>query len=382
MGRQPALGIAELESLYGSDGLRVVSDSIVQLAKDPSEIVFGRLGGSIKHAKLLTILPTTSWPELIRYITRSLPEHLKYIPEGKVKCGLSVYDLSVKVDQINKAGLEIKRVIKKTGRSVRVVPNKELALNSAQVLHNSLTGPLGLELLLIRDGQKTILAQTVAGQNIEAYARRDQARPKRDARVGMLPPKLAQTIINLARPDLVGTILDPFCGTGVVLQEALLMGFSTYGSDIDQRMVEFTRENVVTWLLNDDDTGRVQLEHGDATAHVWETPFDAIATETYLGQPFSAPPSPDKLHEVTQTCNTITKKFLRNLAKQTSPGFRLCLAVPAWKTVRGFTHLPTLEKLAELGYNRVSFVHVSDHDLLYYRPDQIVARELVTLIRK
>ena len=30
---------------------------------------------------------------------------------------------------------------------------------------------------------------------------RDQNRPKRDARVGMLPPKLAQIMINLANPE-------------------------------------------------------------------------------------------------------------------------------------------------------------------------------------
>jgi DNA-binding sugar fermentation-stimulating protein len=60
----------------------------------------------------------------------------------------------------------------------------------------------------------------------------------------------------------------------------------------------------------------------------------------------------------------------------------MCIAVPAWKTERGFKHLPSLDSLEELGYTRLSFVHAKSDDLLYYRENQVVARELVTLIRK
>jgi hypothetical protein len=35
--------------------------------------------------------------------------------------------------------------------------------------------------------------------------------------------------------------------------------------------------------------------------------------------------------------------------------------------------------LADLGYERVQFAHVKNEDLLYYREDQIVARELLVL---
>ncbi len=83
-----------------------------------------------------------------------------------------------------------------------------------------------------------------------------------------------------------------------------------------------------------------------------------------------------------QDVDTIHKKFLQNVARQTKPGFRLCIAVPAWKTKNGFQHLKTLDSLEELGYTRVSFAHARPKDLVYHREDQIVARELVVLIRK
>ena len=81
-------------------------------------------------------------------------------------------------------------------------------------------------------------------------------------------------------------------------------------------------------------------------------------------------------------CDTIHTKFLKNIAKQTSLGFRMCLAVPAWKTRQGFKHLKTLDSLEKLGYNRLKFVHAEDKDLIYHRKGQFVGRELVILERK
>lgn len=383
LGRQPALGRAELESLFGSDRIRVLGNGVaLQLARDPANLAFERLGGSLKLAKLLTVLPYRDWASLVGYVTKTLPAHLQYVPPGKLTFGMSAYNLPVKPDHLNRGSLMIKKAVRQHRRPVRVVPNKEPALNSAKVLHNNLTGPGGMELLFIGHGRETILAQTVRVQDIAAYGARDQTRPKRDTQKGMLPPKLAQLIINLAYPKDEGTVLDPFCGTGVVLQEALLMGLSAYGTDVDERMVSFSRENVIEWLLNDDDTGRVHIEYGDATSHQWDYPFDTVASETYLGRPFAAPPGPEALQAAVQDVNTIVKKFLGNLAAQTPPGFRMCLALPAWKTHHGFKRLPLLDRISDLGYNRVSFVHANNDELVYHRPNQLVARELVTLIRK
>ena len=245
LGRQPALGLAELDSLYGAQAITPLGTQAALIDVDPCLLAFDRLGGSVKFGKLLTVLDTTDWQEIEKFLVSVSPEHSKRMAEGKMQLGLSVIGLNVNLKQLQITGLTLKKAIRTTGRSVRLIPNKALELNTAQVLHNHLTGPTGWELYFIRDGNKTVVAQTIKIQDIEAYAARDQARPKRDARVGMLPPKLAQIIINLAvgqlpadklasicdipagevipRPQLGTTLLDPFCGTGVVLQEALLM---------------------------------------------------------------------------------------------------------------------------------------------------------------
>ncbi len=386
LGRQPALGRAELESLFGADAVLPAGPIAALLDVDAASVDFNRLGGSIKLARVLTKLETIHWPAIEKHLRKTVPQHLQYVPEGKMKLGLSVHGFDITISKLNATGLTLKKIIKGTGRSVRGVPNKELELNSAQVLHNGLTSPTGWELLIVRDGNATWLAQTVAVQDIGAYAARDQGRPKRDARVGMLPPKLAQTIVNLATgptsPDPDTIILDPFCGTGVILQEALLMGYSVYGSDVEPRMIDYTTKNL-DWLQSTHGSRpATKLEAGDATSHTWQPVPAVVACEGYLGQPFTVFPPGEKLAEIRNTCNTILRKSLQNIATQLAPGSRLCLAVPAWQqSANQFVHLPTLDHLEELGYNRVSFKHVDAKDLVYARADQIVARELLVLIK-
>jgi tRNA G10 N-methylase Trm11 len=408
LGRQPALGIAELESLYGKDRVIPIGELAVGIDIDPCSLAFDRLGGSVKFCKVLTILDTVQWSEIQTFLEQAAPIHAKTMPEGKMQLGLSVYGMSVTPQRIIATGLNVKKAIRAIGRSVRLTPNKAEALSSAQVIHNHLTDPNGWELVFVRDGDKTICAQTIKVQNIRAYTLRDRERPKRDARVGMLPPKLAQIIINLATgliPDNIlqtgcqpedgttknlpipsqdKTILDPFCGTGVILQEAELMGFSTYGTDLESRMIDYSKTNL-EWIKDfyPSIPDQTILETGDATMYKWPSKFDFIASETYLGQALNTIPQTDKLKVIAGTCNVIIEKFLRNISGQIPSGLRLCLAVPAWqKSTNNFMHLPLLDHLSDLGYNRVSFKYIGNEDLLYYRPDQIVARELIVITRK
>lgn len=394
LGRQPALGLAELESLYGSDSVRPVGKGGALLDIDYGDIDFKRLGGSIKLAEVLQIIGTTQWHDIEPHLESIVSKLAGSLTDGKIRLGISTYGIQVRANDINRTGLVLKKSLKSSSHSVRVVPNKFPELNSAQVLHNQLTGPTGIEIVIARDGDRVIIAHTRAEQDIEAYARRDQGRPMRDAKVGMLPPKLAQIIINLAHgsksnlflEDRDEYLLDPFCGTGVLLQEAMLMDLPIIGTDIDPRMIEYTKANL-EWLIDITRSivppkGFYELAVGDATNHRWKKRPSLVACETYLGKPLTSLPPKHILDQIMAECDEIHEKFLENIATQLLSGTRLCIAVPAWKTKNGFLHLKTLAKLQALGYNRQKFVHARDEDLIYHRPDQIVARELVVLTKQ
>lgn len=382
LGRQPELGLAELESLLGPSAIHSLATNGTALVDVRIEdVLFRRLGGTIKAAKFLHEFSSSQWQAIEQYLVENLPTHLKYTDEGsKLTIGLSTFGLDISTKQLLATGLTIKKTLKSSGKSVRLVPNKEPALNSAQVIHNKLFGANGWELIFVRDGQRILMGLTVYEQDITAYAARDQQRPKRDAVVGMLPPKLAQIIINLANPPSQGTVLDPFCGTGVILQEALLMGYDVQGTDLEPRMIEYTKANL-EWLKPRATTlGNYQMVAGDATNQQWSD-FDCIATETYLGRPFTTEPDAATLSKVMQDTDTIHRKFLQNVAQQTKSGFKMCLAVPAWHLNSGILHLKTLDSLEELGYTRLKYEHTNGKDLIYHREGQIVGRQLVTLLR-
>jgi len=428
LGRQPAIGLGELESLYGANA---VTPAGAQAALVDAPVDFSRLGGSVKAATFLTTLSTTNSQKVFDYIRRELPNLLQHVPEGKVKLGVSLYGLDMPVSKLNAGVLSLKKVVKQAGRSVRVVPNTELALSSAQTYHNQLTSAVGMELICVRDGDKTHLGRVTDVQDINSYTMRDRSRPKRDAFVGMLPPKLAQTIINLAsgqvktpsapagtirtslsegsafpagarqdknwqatgaeRPsegdggDSGGqlTLLDPFCGTGVVLQEAALMRYAVYGTDNSEKMVRYTRDNL-NWLQEKLKVhANVYYETADATTHTWRQPIDLVACEGYLGQPLGGQqPTEERLQRIIHECNGIMRDFLKNTAPQLRPGTRLCIAAPAWFIKETTYHLPTLDDLEDLGYNRIDFEHAGAQELIYRREDQIVGRELVVLAKE
>ena len=255
LGRQPEISIAELEALFSD--MQILDGSCRLFSFPKNDGIFGdplpepspvhvirfetsnivtiaRLGGTLKLAVELVEKPL---------------EYLQGLPEGKITLGVSDYSKKASRKSVQQEALKLKRVLVKQGRSVRVVENKEAALSTATSLHNGLSGKneRKVELIKVDDDWYRVIGV----QDIDAYAKRDQARPARDAKVGMLPPKLAQILINLCGPLKPGTtVLDPFCGTGVVLQEALLMGYRAYGTDVSERMVEYSQKNL-KWFLSE-----------------------------------------------------------------------------------------------------------------------------------
>ncbi len=406
LGRQPAIGMAELERVYGD--VRWFSDQSAIVRSDSFDIE--RLGGTLKAGHIVAELSRGDWRQASMKLVRAYTDAWAG-QSGKITVGLSAYGFDTSAREVQKTGIILKSKLKDKGVSVRLVPNADPALNTATSHHNKLgLSDNKVEILVIRARSgKVIIAESVGAQNITALARRDQERPKRDAFVGMLPPKLAQIIINLAAgADLVtqsshaattarnlpasrsvvtsvskGLLLDPFCGTGVLLQEALLLGYDVVGSDLSDKMVDYSRINL-DWIKTISHAdGSFDVTQGDAMTTTWPTTIDVVACETYLGQPFSAPPSPSKLTEVRGNCNHIISEFLKNTARQLRPGTPLCVAVPAWRASDGsFTHLPLIKQLDQLGYNHVELKNVRSDELLYYREDQIVARELLLLSKK
>ena len=412
LGRQAEISFAELEAVFW--GVRQVSRGLAVFESDKLPEI-ARLGGSLKLAVRIPVAPL---------------EYLSDIESGKITLGVSDYSKKASRKTAMMEALKLKKILVRHGRSVRAVEGNGAVLSTATSLHNGLSGknPRKVELIKTDEGWYRVIGV----QDIDAYARRDQARPARDARVGMLPPKLAQILINLCGGLPEGSVvLDPFCGTGVVLQEALLMGYFAYGTDISERMVEYSERNL-KWLVNlenihsrgasgrpvwEDGTASLgqpnkfgcssprcsvatggrrysspcqapdplesnifQISQADATSYQWQQPIDAVACEGYLGKPFSKVPTEMEVKEQKQECGAIIMGFLKNLVGQIEPGTPVTIAIPAWLRESGeYERLEILDLIDELGYN---VNNKSREGLLYCREGQIVARDIIILRKK
>ncbi len=372
LGRQSELSLAELESLF-SDVQQISAELATFTANFVPNIDF--LGGSLKLAVELEQKPL---------------DFLQNLQDGKITFGLSDYSRTASTKTVTAEALKLKKILVRHGRSVRIVENKTTVLSTATSLYNGLSGKNARKVELIKTNHGYF--RVIGVQDIDAYARRDQARPARDARVGMLPPKLAQILINLCGPvSKPATLLDPFCGTGVLLQEALLMGFQVCGTDIDERMVKYSEKNL-TWLSNNLKTvssegvqkpasqgAAFQISVGDATNYKWPH-IDAVACEGYLGRPFSNIPTDITLKTVQQDCQAIILGFLKNLSGQITAGTPVVLAAPAWlRPDETYSRLKILDDIENMGYN---VNNKTREGLLYHREGQIVARDIIILRKK
>jgi len=279
LGRQPEISLAELKSLFFD--VKKISSALAVFESNTQPDI-SRLGGTLKLAKKIETTPL---------------EYLKSLPEGKITLGFSDYSKNASKETATLEALKLKKILKRQNRPVRVLENRDAILSTAASHHNQLAEKKNHVEILKHNKDYYVV---IGVQNITAYKNRDQLRPARDAKVGMLPPKLAQILINLCGPLRPGSIiLDPFCGTGVLLQEALLMGFTPYGTDLSERMVDYSRRNL-DWiskklLTNQDTYAKIELCVGDAIDFEWQKKIDAVACETYLGPPMSTIPPEIKL---------------------------------------------------------------------------------------
>ncbi|MEO7617292.1 MAG: hypothetical protein ABIS59_00445 [Candidatus Saccharibacteria bacterium] len=370
LGRQPELGLIELESVLGSDAVEAFG-SVALLSTKPT---FSHLGGTVKLARLIERIPYTSLTRL------EIDPTIFPTSDTKLIFGVSFYGSKLDPHVLKKFSLALKRVLQESGRPVRYLAPKygSVELTAAQLKFNGLP-ETGVELIIVRHQNEMLIGITEDIQDIDAYSARDHDRPARSAKVGMLPPKLAQLLINTTKAPM---IFDPFCGTGVVLQEAYLMGRTAAGSDLSAEMVIASRTNM-EWLQDNYGVASAEspLELVDATAVKLPKGHYAIVSEGYLGPNLMTPPQAGQLGALIRPLRQLYTETLRNLSKQLSSGAEVSLCAPAWSVDGEWVPLPILDVLPDLGYTVKVFNASKDSVPVYGRPGQAVGRALYLLTK-
>jgi tRNA G10 N-methylase Trm11 len=371
LGREKSVCRAEFESVFSDFGF--ISDHIVSSSQ---EINLSNLGGAIKSAVWLDTV------EDIQLLSKKVAKIiLESAQNKKISFGLSLYlehefNQKVKYKDIL---ISVKNILRSSNINSRfVLPKDDFTVSAAQIKHNRLIDK-GVEVIIASQRKNFILAKTLQVQDIDRYSLRDFGRPCRDKKIGMLPPKLAQILINLARPAKDQQIYDPFCGNGVIIQEALLFGYNALGSDISSRMVECSRQNLLWLADNFSLDSKYLLEEKDATKISKIDKNTLIVSEGYLGEIIDDTTSSDKIIAQKSKIAKLYIDFLSNLAKiKYSNNIVICL--PVWKVNKRIIRLEIIDQIKNLGYNTKQFKDKAD--LIYMRENQKVGREILVLNKR
>jgi tRNA G10 N-methylase Trm11 len=436
LGRVYSLSVAELIAvLEKPDASLNLDGSAVRILEASEEVLIietekpiyaeklqRKLGGVIKILEVVDVLKKRE-AESVNFALKHyfkpgiLKKQFFKDYKGKVQFGLSIYILDmallarpepgVRRDDRNsfnsvfsepkRVGMMIKKGLTDAGASVRLVlpEYNSLSLASVVVTKNLLLQK-GAEICILAAKDKIFVAKTLTVQDFEDYGRRDYQRPARDEKQGMIPPKVAQIMLNLSGCKASDTILDPFCGIGTIIQEGLLLGFRMVGSDINKIAIKGSEQNL-EWFRNRYKIapGKYGLEVSDASKVAdligkFGQTLSAVVTEGTLGPIYGQYPKPAEIVKNFKDLAHLYQKSFEEFNKFLQAGARIVMCLPAYRKGRdNYEMFPSLDFAAANGYNlvdiisptvakKMKFLRLTERKTaIYDRKDQIVAREIV-----
>lgn len=391
LGSNPTLSLAELAAIFNYGKLSLVQKNIAILesGREIKSDALKKIGGVIKFGLIYNELNSPAVQGILKaMVIFSKPEKL----ETKFNFGVSFYG-QAKIN-IKALAMEFKKLLKQTDINSRWVISREPVLSSVVVEQNKLTSGQGVEIVIIEFNKKIFLGKTIAVQPFKELSFRDYGRPARDDRSGMLPPKLAQIMINLALPEGSASsleaeplILDSFCGSGTILTEAMLMGCrNIVGADISTKAILDTKTNIV-WLQKNYELPPInyKLLEADATQiakYLAPNSIDAIITEPYLGPPRGR----IEVNKIKFELEKLYSESLREFYKILKPSGRIVIVWPVFQVkhqsnfinpnLNGFTIInPIPENLRKNIFLKLT----KRNTIVYGREEQRVWREIVAL---
>jgi len=375
LGRTPELGFLELQSLYPS--ITRLSAGIAVLDGDvDAKAAMMQLGGTIKIAQMIGEVSEIQTEQLVDVL-------VPLSHEGKIVFGVSVYGDPTKVSA------SVLRALKNELVNRNIVTRYIEAKHESTLSSVVVTKQHAVDLVIVVHNGVYILAHTIAVQDFEDWNVRDFGRPAADPKRGMLPPKVARMIVNIAGSTETSgkrTLLDPFCGVGTILGEALLADWNVVGSDIDPVAIVKTEKNLA-WLRSQ--YGLLQrkvpaLFTVDAT-HISTVQksdsVDAIVTEPFMGDPSFGGKHATVTHElVKNTLKGLEKLYIGCLREWThvlKSGGQIVIALPEYSVQgRVLTVKSIVDRCESLGYTLVA------GPIEYSRPQAMVRRQFFVFKKK
>ncbi len=333
------------------------------------------LGGTIKIGEAKTTLPTETVKEAFlkrnkqaqKQITQILTQSsipISMTP-NKILFGVSLYftdnSFSPVIGRMHRfVGSSIKNALTSLGKKTNFMgfsaQRKQAQLSHVEVLKKQLVENKA-EVLFCIGKTETWIGTTVAVHNPFEFQKRDIQKPNQRV-IFAIPPRLARMMVNLSTCKAEKVLLDPFCGVGTILQEALLEGASVVGTDVNPWCVKAAEENL-EWLAREYSLGRADFRilQGDVGAmapKVGLESVDCIVSEPDLGPALREIPTVPYAQKIIDKLEPLFFVFIQEAYRVLKPNGRLVLVTPYIKTRSNKpVSMPIQGKLEEIGFKRV-----------------------------
>jgi len=211
------------------------------------------------------------------------------------------------------------------------------------------------EILFCVGREQTYVAKTIAVHNPFEFQKRDVERPVQ-RKIFSIPPRLAKIMANLSSCAPGKVLLDPFCGVGTILQEAMLTKAQVIGIDINPWCVKASYTNLA-WLKDEYkiEDGRYTVLLGDSrrlTDKVDVDSVDCIATEPDLGPALRHLPTESYARGIAGKLKPLYGSFLEGAYRVLKGGGKLVITSPYIRTRSGtFVTLSIEEEAERIGFS-------------------------------
>lgn len=203
--------------------------------------------------------------------------------------------------------------------------------------------------------------------NYKELEKRDMEKPVRRENLS-ISPRLAKIMINLSEVKENGTLLDGFCGIGVILMEALNMGIKVIGIDKDKEAIAGARKNLEwtkfpqeKYLLMNNDSSKVVMGS-----------VDVLVSEPDFGDTLRKVPSQKEAEHMIKQYENLIISVLNNLKKSVLGKF--VFTVPFISLGRERIGCDFLRICEKTGLKMEEGFPIKE-----FREGQIVGREIVVL---
>jgi tRNA G10 N-methylase Trm11 len=164
---------------------------------------------------------------------------------------------------------------------------------------------------------KNQVYKSLAIFNPREYKARDLQRPIQRP-LHTISIRLAKFLINLSEAKNNETLLDPFCGIGTILQEALLMNINVIGIDKEKFCFDASKKNLA-WLKSkysiNNSYELYQLDSRQSDKKV--ASVDVVATEPYMGPFLKGFPTESEVKKTLNELIPLYRELLISLQKIT-----------------------------------------------------------------